>query len=100
MPPPRNPVSTQVTRCTPFVYDTPSFRRRPYGEGQLEPDLEHQDAQEEPGQKGKEQDQEEVAEKLGGRAGQPATAAECLSGGLDDLMPPLLSVTTLLSCSH
>jgi hypothetical protein len=27
-------------------------------------------------------------------------AAECLSGGLDDLMPPLLSVTTLLSCSH
>jgi hypothetical protein len=26
----------------------------------LEPDLEHQDAQEEPGKKGKEQDQEEI----------------------------------------
>jgi hypothetical protein len=30
--------------------------------------MEHQDAQEEPGQKGKEQDQEEVAGYFGGRA--------------------------------
>jgi hypothetical protein len=35
----------------------------------LEPDLEHQDAQEEPGKKGKEQDEEEVMEHLSGRAG-------------------------------
>jgi hypothetical protein len=44
----------------------PSFRRRPYGEGQLEPDLEHQDAKEEPGEKGKEQDQEEVGKRFSG----------------------------------
>jgi hypothetical protein len=30
-----------------------------YGKGQLEPDLEHQDAQEEPGKKGQEQKHEE-----------------------------------------
>jgi hypothetical protein len=33
--------------------------RRTYGEGQLEQDLEHQDAQEEPGQKGQEQKHKE-----------------------------------------
>jgi hypothetical protein len=33
----------------------------------LEQDLEHQDAQEESGKKGKEQDQEKVTEKIGGR---------------------------------
>ena len=33
--------------------------RRPYGEGQLEPDVEHQDAKEEPGEKGKEQKRQE-----------------------------------------
>jgi hypothetical protein len=44
--------------------------RRPYGEGELEPDMEHQDEKEEPGKKGQEQEhQEEITEspRLRGR---------------------------------
>jgi len=36
-----------------------NFAGGPYGEGQLEPDLEHQDEKEKPGEKGKEQEQQE-----------------------------------------
>jgi hypothetical protein len=58
------------------VYSPLSFRRRPYGEGQLEPDLEHQDAQEEPGQKRQEQDEEEVTEGSAAAGEHLAGAAE------------------------
>jgi len=54
--------------------------RRPYGEGQLEPDMEHQDEKEKPGEKRQEQEpEEEIGQcpRLPGRRCTPATTRQC-----------------------